>query len=129
MDDDVGGGFGCVCVEGLGDDDADNTESRLELVDALLFEGGRHAVDFVVGFSPSGSQGPAAVVPDIGVAILAISVGSDAAGGGSEAFVLLTGGKVPEKVGLEAKETTVALGFCPEGKGPPDGAAMISRKG
>src|SRR5579863_7797414 len=129
MDDDVGGGFGCVCVEDFGGDVADDTGRRLELVDAPFFEGGRHVVDFVVGVPESGLQGPAAIVPDIGIAIFAISVGSDTVGGGSEAFVLLTGGEVLEKVGPNPKETTVALNSCPEGRGPPEGAAMGSRNG
>jgi hypothetical protein len=94
-------------------------------VDAPLFGRG-HAGDLVVGFSASGEQYPAAVVPDIGVAIFAISVGSRAASGGSEAFVWLTGGEVVDKVGLKAKETIVALVSCPEGKGPPEGTAQGS---
>lgn len=87
-------------------------------------------MDTVVEFSGSGVQDLAAAVPDIGVivAIFAISVRPRATGG-SEAFVLLTGGEVLDKVGPEANDTTASLISCPEGKGPPAGAARVSRKG
>ena len=87
-------------------------------------------MDTVVEFSGRGAQDPAAAVPDVGVlvAIFAISVRSRATGG-SEAFVLLTGGEVLDKVGPEANGTTAALVSCPEGEGPPEGAAKVSRKG
>jgi hypothetical protein len=87
-------------------------------------------VDTVVEFSAREAQDPATAVPDIGVlvAIFAISVRSRATGG-SEASILLTGGEVPDKVGPEANDTTGALISCPEGEGPPEGAARVSRKG
>lgn len=87
-------------------------------------------MDTVVEFSGREAQDPAAEVPDICVlvAIFAISVRSRATGG-SEAFVLLTGGEVLDKVGPEANDTTAALVSLPEGAGPPEGAARVSRKG
>jgi hypothetical protein len=87
-------------------------------------------VDTVVEFSGREVRDPAAAVPDMGVlvVIFAISVRSRTTGG-SEAFVLLTGGEVLDKVGPEANDTTAALVSCPEGEGPLEGAARVSRKG